>query len=77
MIYKNNFKFGVTNFGDACEDQRWSDVMHSVIGAVISSKKISKDFADKLLKHQDKIIYHAGITGFGRNFIRALYSSYN
>lgn len=65
MIFKNDFKFGITDFGDAAVDQVWADNMHAVIGANISSKCVDDDFVSKLIKHKDKVIYVACITGLG------------
>lgn len=60
-----NFNFGITERGDAGIDLSWTDRLNAVVGAIIISKSISNELIDKLLKHQDKCIYHATCTGLG------------
>lgn len=65
MIFKDKFRFGTTNYGDACFDVSWITRINTMIGAIINSKSFSKDFEKALLYYKDKIIYHLVITGLG------------
>ena len=60
-----NFKFGITERGDAGLDLSWTKRLHAVVGAIIISKSDSTELRDALLQHQDKCIYHATCTGLG------------
>ena len=60
-----NFKFGITERGDAGLDLSWTKRLNAVVGAIIISKSDSPELRDALLKHQDKCIYHATCTGLG------------
>lgn len=60
-----NFKFGITERGDAGLDLSWQDRLNAVIGAIIISKSDSVELENALLKHKDKCIYHATCTGLG------------
>jgi len=60
-----NFKFGITERGDAGLDLSWVDRLNAVVGAIIISKSASPDLIDALLKNKNKCIYHATCTGLG------------
>ncbi len=60
-----DFKFGITEQGDAGLDLSWQKRLNAVVGAIIISKSASTELEDALLKHQDKCIYHATCTGLG------------
>ena len=60
-----NFKFGITERGDAGLDLSWQNRLNAVVGAIIISKSASKEFEQALLKHKNKCIYHATCTGLG------------
>ena len=60
-----NFKFGITERGDAGLDLSWQNRLNAVVGAIIISKSDSPDLEEALLKHSDKCIYHATCTGLG------------
>ena len=62
---KTNFKFGITERGDAGLDLTWTDRIHAVEGAVIISKCANLEFSQALLNYREKIIYHSTCTGFG------------
>lgn len=62
---KTDFKFGITERGDAGLDLTWVDRIHAVEGAIIISKAANVNFAHALLDYREKIIYHATCTGFG------------
>ena len=55
--------------GDAGLDLSWQDRLDSTIGSIIISKATNEEFEEALLKHQDKIIYHATCTGLGGTII--------
>lgn len=59
------YKIGITEAGDAGIDLSWSDKMDTVDGAVLVTKCISPDFVNAVMKHKDKVIVHATITGYG------------
>ena len=63
------YKIGITEAGDAGIDLSWVDKLNSVDGAVLITKNITPDFIAEVLKHQDKIILHATVTGFGGTVI--------
>lgn len=63
--FKSDFKFGATLLGDAGFDLSWTKRLHSVIGAAISSKTVSKGLEEALLKDKKKLIFRPIITGFG------------
>lgn len=65
MLKSKDFKFGITNQGDAGLDFSWTKRMKNVIGAVIISKAANDELIDKLLEYKDKVIYHATCTGLG------------
>ena len=60
-----DFKFGITERGDAGLDLSWQNRLSSVIGAIIISKSDSEELEKALLKHKNKCIYHATCTGLG------------
>ena len=62
---KTNFKFGITERGDAGLDLTWTDRIHAVEGAIIISKCANLEFSQALLNYREKIIYHSTCTGFG------------
>jgi DNA repair photolyase len=62
---KTNFKFGITERGDAGLDLSWVDRIDSVECAIIISKCANDNLKNALLKFKDKIIYHATCTGLG------------
>ena len=56
---------GITECGDAGLDFSWENKLHTVEFAIIISKNLNDKLIDKLVKHQDKIIFHLTCTGFG------------
>lgn len=60
-----DFKFGITERGDAGLDLSWQNRLNAVVGAIIISKSASKELEKALLKHKNKCIYHATCTGLG------------
>lgn len=70
------FKFGITEKGDAGLDLSWQNRLNAVIGAIIISKSASSDLENALLKHKDKCIYHATCTGLGGTLLEPNVPSY-
>ena len=64
-----DFKFGITERGDAGLDLSWQNRLNAVVGAIIISKSDSIELENALLKHKDKCIYHATCTGLGGTLI--------
>ena len=64
-----NFKFGITERGDAGLDLSWQNRLNAVVGAIIISKSDSIELENALLKHSNKCIYHATCTGLGGTLI--------
>lgn len=58
-------KIGITERGDASIDFSWVNKIKDVDGAIIISKGFNDKFKNELILNQDKIIYHATITGLG------------
>ena len=58
-------KIGVTEAGDAGLDLSWADKLDTVSAAIIITKSLTRECADKLLEHKDKCILHATVTGYG------------
>lgn len=65
----SKYKIGITEAGDAGIDLSWTDKLNSVDGAILITKHITPDFEKEVIKHKDKIILHATITGFGGTVI--------
>ena len=65
----SKYKIGITEAGDAGIDLSWTDKLDSVDGAILITKHITPDFEKEVIKHKDKIILHATITGFGGTVI--------
>lgn len=67
----NNAKYriGITEAGDAGIDLSWVDKLDSVDGAILVTKRISPDFYDEALKHKEKLIVHATVTGYGHSIL--------
>lgn len=59
------YKIGVTEAGDAGLDLRWESRLAEVDGAIVITKRITSDFFDAALRHKDKLIIHATVTGNG------------
>ena len=59
------YKIGVTEAGDAGLDTRWENRLDEVDGAIVITKRITSDFFDAVLRHKDKLIVHATVTGNG------------
>lgn len=66
---KTDFKFGITERGDAGLDLSWVDRIHAVDAAIIISKCANRDLEDALLNYSEKLIYHATCTGLGGTLI--------
>lgn len=64
-----NFKFGITEQGDAGLDLSWEDRLNAVVGAIIISKSDSNELIEALLRNSNKCIYHATCTGLGGSII--------
>lgn len=64
-FYEYNFKFGVTMLGDPGFDFAWTQNLHAVVGAAISSKTANPKFEDLLIANKKKIIYRPVISGLG------------
>lgn len=62
-------KIGITEYGDAGRDLRWFSKMHSVDGAVLITKTITKTFGETLLTVQKPVILHATCTGWGGSYM--------
>jgi len=60
-----SIKIGITERGDAGIDFSWEEKLDTVDGAIIISKYLSDELISKLIKHQEKIIFHCTCTGYG------------
>lgn len=65
----SKYKIGITEAGDAGLDLSWADKLDGVDGAVLVTKCISPQFIDAVLRHKDKVIVHATVTGYGGTVI--------
>lgn len=63
------YKIGITEAGDAGIDLSWADKLTSVDGAILVTKRVSFDFCEAALKHKDKLIVHATLTGYGHSVL--------
>ena len=61
----SKYKIGVTEAGDAGLDLSWEERLNEVDGAILISKSINPVSRDAVLRHKDKVIVHATITGYG------------
>jgi len=59
------YAIGVTEAGDASVDLSWERKMRSVDGAILITKNVSADFRAAVMRHSEKVIVHATVTGFG------------
>lgn len=61
-----SIQIGITERGDGGLDLSWEQKLNTVDGAIIITKcLVNKSLHDALLRHKDKLILHAGITGNG------------
>ena len=63
------YKIGITEAGDAGLDLSWEDKLDSVDGAILITKRLSHEFFDAVLRHKDKVIVHATVTGYGKTVV--------
>ena len=59
------YKIGVTEAGDAGIDLTWEDKLDRVDGAILITKNITEEFCKAAIRHKDKVIVHATVTGYG------------
>lgn len=59
------YKIGITEAGDAGLDLSWESKLTSVDGAILITKRISPAFIGAVIRHKEKLIVHATITGYG------------
>ena len=76
-LFELDFKYGITEFGDASQVFCWASFIKNVICAIIISRGANEKFAEKLLDNKDKIIYHARISGFGGTLFEPNVPSYH
>lgn len=63
-------KIGITEQGDAGLDVSWYDKLHTVDGAILITKNLTKNCQDHILKainNGHKLILHLGCTGWGKS----------
>jgi len=58
-------KIGITERGDAGLDFSWVEKLKTVDGAIIISKYLSDELINKLIEHQEKLVFHCTCTGYG------------
>lgn len=62
-------KIGITERGDAGIDLSWSKKLDSVAFAIIITKSVNDSFIEEIIKHKEKTILHATITGYGNTIL--------
>lgn len=65
----SKYKIGITEAGDAGLDLSWANKLDTVDGAIVITKTPNNAFIREVLKHKDKLIVHATITGNGGSII--------
>ncbi len=61
----SKYKIGITEAGDAGIDFSWEQKLGDVDGAILITKCVSEKFCEAVMRHKEKVIVHATITGFG------------
>ena len=69
MTNNRKIKICVTERGDAALDLSWQDKIDSVNGAVLITKRLSKQFCEAVLALKDRVIIHATVTGYGQTIV--------
>lgn len=59
------YTIGITEAGDASIDLSWENKLDTVDGAILITKAITPYFTEAVLRHKDKVIVHATMTGYG------------
>lgn len=61
----SKYKIGITEAGDAGVDLSWENKLDSVDAAILITKNITPRFSEAALRHKEKLIVHATVTGYG------------
>lgn len=64
-----DLKIGITERGDAGIDFSWYNLLPTVDGAVIITKKLSDTFIDKILSAVRPVVLHCTCTGWGDTWL--------
>lgn len=59
------YKIGITEAGDASVNLNWETKTELIDGAILITKNVSSEFRAAVMRHCEKVIVHATVTGFG------------